>query len=203
VTVLDAESVGGVPVLTNGAGYTLYWFGSDTATKSNCTGSCVAYWPPVTGPATAGTGVTGILGAIKRADGSVQATYNGHPLYTASVDTAPGLAKGNDVRTDGGVWHEVTASGPAVSPAPAPAPGQEKIADVRVGDADDTEAAPGLPVHRTLALQDHQGLADRRGADPQVRRQALSAQELPRRELAHHDAFPHVGGDPVAELRRT
>jgi RNA polymerase sigma factor (sigma-70 family) len=32
------------------------------------------FWPPVKGPVTAGAGVTGKLGTIKRADGSVQAT---------------------------------------------------------------------------------------------------------------------------------
>src|SRR5262252_4406604 len=45
------------------------------------------HWPPVKAPATAGTGVTGKLGTIKRSDGSMQATYNGHPLYTYSGDT--------------------------------------------------------------------------------------------------------------------
>ena len=48
-----------------------------------------------------------------RFDGSVQATYNGHPLYTYVADTAPGQAKGNGLNLSGGVWHEVTASGAA------------------------------------------------------------------------------------------
>jgi predicted lipoprotein with Yx(FWY)xxD motif len=46
----------------------------------------------------------------------VQATYNGHPLYTYVADTAPGQAKGNGLNLSGGVWHEVTASG-AAAPA--------------------------------------------------------------------------------------
>ena len=57
-------------------------------------------WPPVTGPATA-PGVTGTFGTIKRSDGSVQATFDGHPLYAFVGDTAPGQAKGNVVQTDG------------------------------------------------------------------------------------------------------
>ena len=69
------------------------------------------------GPATAGAGVTGKLATIKRSDGSVQATYNGHPLYTYVADTAPGQAKGNGLNLSGGVWHEVTASGAAAAPA--------------------------------------------------------------------------------------
>jgi predicted lipoprotein with Yx(FWY)xxD motif len=111
--VLEPERIGAVTVLADAEGYTLYWFASDTAARSNCNGSCARSWPPVTGPAMAGMGVPGTLGWIKRSDGSVQATYNGHPLYTAAVDTVPGWVKGNDVRAAGGVWHEVTLSGPA------------------------------------------------------------------------------------------
>jgi predicted lipoprotein with Yx(FWY)xxD motif len=102
---------GGVTVLANSRGLTLYWFAPDTATKSVCNGSCAAYWPPVKGPVTAGPGVTGTLGTIKRADGSTQATYDGHPLYTYVGDSAPGQAHGNALNLNGGLWHEVTPSG--------------------------------------------------------------------------------------------
>ena len=64
-------------MVTNAKGFTLYWFVPDTATKSNCNGSCAGFWPPVTGPATAGPGVTGKLGVITRSDGSKQAAYDG------------------------------------------------------------------------------------------------------------------------------
>jgi predicted lipoprotein with Yx(FWY)xxD motif len=102
---------GGVTVLANSRGLTLYWFAPDTPTKSNCNGSCAAYWPPVKGPVTAGPGVTGRLGTIKRADGSTQATYDGHPLYTYIGDSAPGQAHGNSLNLNGGLWHEVTPAG--------------------------------------------------------------------------------------------
>ena len=108
--------IGGASVLANAKGFTLYWFGADTATQSNCNGSCATYWTPVQGPATAGPGVTGKLGTITRTDGSTQASYKGHPLYTYNSDTAPGQAKGNGLNLSGGVWHEMTVSG---SPAPA------------------------------------------------------------------------------------
>jgi predicted lipoprotein with Yx(FWY)xxD motif len=85
----------------------------DTATKSDCNGSCARFWPPVKGAAAAGRGVTGTLATIKRADGSVQATWDGHPLYTYAGDTAPGMAKGNGLNLSGGVWHEVTIAGTA------------------------------------------------------------------------------------------
>jgi predicted lipoprotein with Yx(FWY)xxD motif len=116
-TALKTAKISGATVLTSARGFTLYWFAPDTATKSNCNGSCAHYWPPVKGPATAGSGVTGTLATIKRSDGSVQATWNGHPLYTYISDTAPGQAKGNGLNLSGGVWHEVTISGAAASAA--------------------------------------------------------------------------------------
>ena len=112
-TALKTTTIGGTKVLTNAKGFTLYSFAPDTATKSNCNGSCATYWPPVKGPATAGAGVTGKLGTITRSDGSTQATYNGHPLYTYVSDTAPGQDKGNGLNLSGGVWHVVPASGGA------------------------------------------------------------------------------------------
>jgi predicted lipoprotein with Yx(FWY)xxD motif len=120
-STLKATTIGGATVLTNSKGFTLYSFAPDTSTKSNCNGSCAKYWPPVVGPATAGTGVTGKLGTITRSDGSTQATYNGHPLYTYVADTAPGQAKGNGLNLSGGVWHEVTVSG-AAAPAASSSP---------------------------------------------------------------------------------
>jgi predicted lipoprotein with Yx(FWY)xxD motif len=112
-TALKTATIGGATVLTNAKGFTLYSFVPDTATKSNCNGACATYWPPVKGPATAGPGVSGTLTTITRSDGSMQAAYDGHPLYTYVADTAPGQAKGNGLNLSGGVWHEVTASGGA------------------------------------------------------------------------------------------
>ncbi|MGO8730479.1 MAG: hypothetical protein ACLQK8_28025 [Streptosporangiaceae bacterium] len=103
--------IGSVTVLASTRGLTLYWFAPDTATRSACNGSCAAYWPPVRGPVTAGPGVTGTLGTIRRADGTVQATYDGHPLYTYIGDSARGQASGNDLNLNGGLWHEVTVTG--------------------------------------------------------------------------------------------
>lgn len=110
-TVLETERVGGITVLTDAEGYTLYWFGPDNPTNSACDGTCLRAWPPVTAPAVGGAGVDGTLGAIARPDGSLQATYDGHPLYTASADKLPGQAKGNGVWDSGGQWHEVVVEG--------------------------------------------------------------------------------------------
>ena len=113
---VTAKTIGGQQVLTDAQGKTLYWFAIDTSTKSNCSGSCVTYWPPVKGPLTAGSGVTGTLGTITRSDGTKQATYLGHPLYTYVGDSAPGQNKGNGLNLSGGLWYEMTVSGSTPAP---------------------------------------------------------------------------------------
>jgi predicted lipoprotein with Yx(FWY)xxD motif len=112
---LKTAKVGGSTLLTDSKGFTLYWFVPDTSTTSKCNGSCASFWPPVKGPATAGPGVTGTLGTITRSDGSTQATWNGHPLYTFKGDSAPGQANGNGKNLSGGVWHEIALSGAPAS----------------------------------------------------------------------------------------
>jgi predicted lipoprotein with Yx(FWY)xxD motif len=109
---LKTATIGGVTVLTSASGFTLYSFAPDTTTTSKCNGTCAQNWPPVTGPAKA-AGVTGTFGTITRSDGSTQATFDGHPLYTFAGDTAPGQNKGNGLNAAGGLWHEVTTSGTA------------------------------------------------------------------------------------------
>ena len=109
---LKTTTIGGATVLTSSTGFTLYSFAPDTSTKSNCNGTCAQNWPPVKGPATA-SGVEGTFGTIKRSDGTVQATFDGHPLYAFAGDTAPGQAKGNGLNVNGGLWHEITTSGTA------------------------------------------------------------------------------------------
>jgi predicted lipoprotein with Yx(FWY)xxD motif len=116
---LATTTISGKTVLTNANGFTLYWFVPDTSHKSNCNGDCAQHWTPVPGPARAGAGVNGQLTTITRSDGSKQAAYDGHPLYTYVADTSPGMAKGNGLNISGGKWWEMTASG--ATPAPAPA----------------------------------------------------------------------------------
>jgi predicted lipoprotein with Yx(FWY)xxD motif len=106
-------------VLVDAQGYVLYWYAPDTSTASNCNGSCATYWPPVIGTPTLASGVTlsGKLGTIKRSNGQLQATYDGHPLYTFASDKAPGDATGNDLNASGGLWWAMTPSGTTVKAA--------------------------------------------------------------------------------------
>ena len=97
-------------VLTDTKGDTLYWYAKDTkGSPSTCTGPCLAAWPAVTGKAVAAPGVkfAGVLGSVTDANGTVQATYNGYPLYTYKEDMAPGQTAGNG---EGGVWHVITGT---------------------------------------------------------------------------------------------
>jgi predicted lipoprotein with Yx(FWY)xxD motif len=108
---LAARQVAGVNLLTNAKGFTLYWFAPDSPNKSVCYGDCAAYWPPVAGNTSAGPGVTGKIGTITRTDGTTQATYDGHPLYTYIGDNAPGVTAGNNINLNGGLWHDVPVTG--------------------------------------------------------------------------------------------
>jgi predicted lipoprotein with Yx(FWY)xxD motif len=95
-------------VLADAKGDTLYWYAKDMkGGPSTCTGSCLAAWPAVSGKPAAAMGVTfaGKLGSVANASGTVQATYNGYPLYRYAEDMAPGQTSGNGA---GGVWHVIT-----------------------------------------------------------------------------------------------
>jgi predicted lipoprotein with Yx(FWY)xxD motif len=107
--VLKTATIGGTTVLTNAKGFALYSFAPDTPTMSKCYGSCAVYWPPVTGTAAAGAHLPGKVATIRRTNGVLQLTYNGHPLYAYIGDSAPGQASGNNLNLNGGVWHEVPA----------------------------------------------------------------------------------------------
>jgi predicted lipoprotein with Yx(FWY)xxD motif len=109
--MLQVRQIGGVALLTNAQGLTLYWFAPDKPDKSVCYGDCAAYWPPVAGNVSPGPGVIGTVATIKRTDGTTQATYDGHPLYTYIGDHAPGQDGGNNINLNGGLWHDVPVSG--------------------------------------------------------------------------------------------
>jgi predicted lipoprotein with Yx(FWY)xxD motif len=110
-------------VLTTAQGFTIYWFAIDTPTASKCSGSCATFWPPLVGKPTAASGssLTGKFGTIKRADGTLQATYDNHPLYLFAGDKAVGQVNGNNINTSGGLWFASTPTGAKLT-ATAPAP---------------------------------------------------------------------------------
>jgi predicted lipoprotein with Yx(FWY)xxD motif len=105
-------------VLVDGRGMTLYLFEKDTGTTSMCDGSCAQFWPPLTtkGAAKAGTGVAaGKLGTTTRSDGSMQVTYNGHPVYFYAGDQKPGDVNGQGQNAFGALWYVLSPAGNAVT----------------------------------------------------------------------------------------
>jgi predicted lipoprotein with Yx(FWY)xxD motif len=100
-------------VLVSSSGMTLYAFAADKPGTSNCSGSCLKYWPPAAGNAAPShpAAVTAKLGTIKRSDGSTQLTANGFPMYTYVGDSAAGQANGQGMNISGGLWWAVSPSG--------------------------------------------------------------------------------------------
>ena len=110
-----------VTILTNAQGMTLYYLKPDTATTSNCTGSCASTWPPLvftsSGSPASATALPGTLSVVADANGQ-QVEFNGHMLYTYSGDTAPGQTNGDGIK---GVWFVATTTLP-VQGAPQATP---------------------------------------------------------------------------------
>jgi predicted lipoprotein with Yx(FWY)xxD motif len=100
--------------LVDANGRTLYLWKADKGMTSTCTGACAQAWPPLTtsGKPTAGSGVkASLLGTTKRADGTTEVTYGGHPLYRFSGDAQAGQTTGQDSPAFGAAWYVVAPSG--------------------------------------------------------------------------------------------
>src|SRR5262245_10970143 len=107
-------------ILVDGRGRTVYLFEPDSRGHSACTGACAAYWPPllVRGKAVAGRGAKkSLLGITRRADGSRQVTYAGHPLYHFVQDTKAGQTNGQGLQDFGGGWYVLSPAGKKIEKA--------------------------------------------------------------------------------------
>jgi predicted lipoprotein with Yx(FWY)xxD motif len=116
MTIKTSESATMGTYLVDDQGMSVYLFMNDTQNsgKSVCAGNCATNWPPVlvNSAPTAGTGVdASLLGTITRDDGSLQATYNGWPLYYFAKDSAPGDTMGQGAVNS---WYLVSAAGDPV-----------------------------------------------------------------------------------------
>jgi predicted lipoprotein with Yx(FWY)xxD motif len=102
-------------IVTDGKGRTLYLFEKDRAGKSACSGACAANWPPLLvrhKPTRSGGARSALLGTTRRADGTKQLTYGGHPLYTYSGDGGKaGSTKGQGLEAFGAEWYVVGPTG--------------------------------------------------------------------------------------------
>jgi len=109
-------------ILVNSKGHTLYLFARDRNGKSACSGSCAKFWPPLlsAGKPTAGSSVrSSLLRTTRRSNGSLQVTYNKHPLYTFALDKRAGQTNGEGRFAFGAKWYAVSARGTMVLKAPA------------------------------------------------------------------------------------
>ena len=71
-------------VVADAKGEAFYAFGKEQSSKSKCYGACARAWPPVltSGKPRAGKGAkANLLDTTKRANGKLQVTYDGQPLY--------------------------------------------------------------------------------------------------------------------------
>jgi predicted lipoprotein with Yx(FWY)xxD motif len=95
------------------SGKVVYVFGADRGSVSHCYGVCAAAWPPLLtkGAPLAGAGVESkLLGMTKRKDGTLQVTYNGHPLYYYSADKV-GKIMCQHANMHGGLWLIIKPNG--------------------------------------------------------------------------------------------
>jgi predicted lipoprotein with Yx(FWY)xxD motif len=95
------------------SGKVLYVFGADRRSTSHCYGVCAQAWPPLLtkGRPIAGHGVrANLLGTTKRKNGTLQVTYNHHPLYYYSADKV-GKVMCQHANMHGGLWLIIKPNG--------------------------------------------------------------------------------------------
>ncbi len=113
---LGASSSSLGEIVVDGKGMTAYVFDKDTpgSGTSACTGACAAEWPAITSSADTPKvdGVTGEVGTIEGADGAMQVTLEGMPLYTYADDSDVGDAQGQG---KGGIWWVVSPAGEKIT----------------------------------------------------------------------------------------
>lgn len=92
-------------VMTDADGRSLYILTADPEGESVCTGDCADAWPPLTVESETAlresVRADGSLGTIERADGTLQVTADGRPLYYFANDAEPGDVTGQEVNN---VW---------------------------------------------------------------------------------------------------
>lgn len=120
-TLMVATEGASGPYLTNSAGSALYMLeGNENGTRCS-TEECLAAWPPMLASAAVPSADAGLqpalVGQLGRVDGSVQMTYNGHPLHRYAADTGVGSTAGHGVEDKWGEWYLLTPQGNAVAEA--------------------------------------------------------------------------------------
>ncbi len=123
-TKFSVASVSGVgSVVVDGRGRTVYILtsGGKTNVPCNDASGCTKLWPDLPLPgsmsaAEAGSGLkASLLGTKKLSDGETYPTYNGWLMYEYSGDSSSGQANGQGIKSFGGTWYVLDASGNPVT----------------------------------------------------------------------------------------
>jgi predicted lipoprotein with Yx(FWY)xxD motif len=114
--VFGANSEGSGIILFDLSGHALYRFDGDKGSVPSCYGACAKRWIPALteGKVRAVDVPRKLVGTTKREDGTVQLTYDGHPLYTYGGD-GQGETNGNGVKAFGARWYALRRSGEDVT----------------------------------------------------------------------------------------
>lgn len=110
-------------VLVDSTGHTLYVFMPDKHSAVRCTGACASVWPPLKvesgGKASASGGAKqSLLSSDPDPEGGDVVTYAGWPLYKYVADTSPGMATGQGLNINGGLWYVISPSGTVITKKP-------------------------------------------------------------------------------------
>ncbi len=130
-TTLKLATVGSLgKVLVNAQGRTLYTLSSEHSGSLTCTSSsgCTSYWHELDLPQ--GSGAPTVAGGLQASKVGTEAgtsggklvTYGGWPLYTFTGDSGSGQAHGQGVKSFGGTWWAVNASGAPVTSSASSTP---------------------------------------------------------------------------------
>jgi len=127
-TMFSTANVSGLgTVVVDGRGRTVYVLTADGKANLPCEDStgCTKVWPDLPFPdgvssAKAGTGAqASLLGSMKLSDGETYPTYNKWLMYEFANDSGPGQGHGEGIKSFGGTWYALDASGNLVMPGGA------------------------------------------------------------------------------------
>jgi predicted lipoprotein with Yx(FWY)xxD motif len=122
--VVSTRTVAGLGrILVDARGRTLYMFVPDKRKRVTCVSACAAVWPPLklTGRAKAvakGGAKAALLGSDRDPQGGRVATYARWPLYTYVGDRRAGVATGQALNLNGGLWYVLSPSGKVIRTKP-------------------------------------------------------------------------------------
>lgn len=113
ITLQQSDTYG--DYIAGADGRPLYLFTADQQGEASaCYDECADAWPPVTGDVATEAGLdASLVGTITREDGSLQATYNGWPLYEFARDSGT-EPTGQEIESFGGEWYLINAEGEEV-----------------------------------------------------------------------------------------